>query len=188
MNNFILSSGCSICEALVIKTGNMQPEIEKGVTAKSAVFECWLRNHGLYGEADLGEIEVSTDDLFSDENDHFFTDSSDLRHLLLICAIPTTLRMRQFMPMLILRVERPSSNMLLLVALDHLEDLFCLGTYEALIVFGEVSDCLLLDGLHLKCLWVKSLLFELVLIFFVVGALPQPTDHPHISQTIIFCL
>lgn len=61
--------------------------------------------------------------------------------------------------MLLLGVEGSASRIILLVFLNHLQDFFSLGTYEALIVFGEVGDCLLLNYFDLECLRVESLLF-----------------------------
>ena len=72
------------------------------------VLECCTWDHGFDGEGNSGEIEVTTDDLFANYFDHFFSNWSNFVDLHLICTNLATFVMSIFVTMFLIIGKKSS--------------------------------------------------------------------------------
>lgn len=71
------------------------------------ILECGPGNHGFDGEGDSGEVEISTNNFFSDNFDHFFTNWPDFIDLHFVSTDFSSFRIGVLMPMLVVVREKP---------------------------------------------------------------------------------
>lgn len=84
----------------------MQPLFIIKNTCHCRILQFRFRDHGFDGKRDSRKVEISADDLFTNEFDHLLADGPDFTNLLLVTTDFSSLVMAELVTMIVLTVYK----------------------------------------------------------------------------------